>query len=316
MPSIFSAAPTPRQDLSRRLRRLARVFPLEPLAQQGTAPSDVVEYYEHCFDAYRRHHSSEGAVHMALNDGGRFDPDGFYGQLRRIEQVWRDAPPQDVLELAFGQGFNLAYLAPRFPGTRFCGLDLTPRHVEHARDLLAGRGIANAELRQGDFHDLPYADASFDHLYCIEALCHATDTPRALAECARVLRPGGTLMLFDGYLLRPLAALSGDDALAIRLVAKGLAVERFQVIGELLDEAREAGLAVERIAELDMQVMPSLQRLERITGAVIRWLWLGRIALARRHPMRGRNVLAGYLMRSTVALGLLGYRQLLLRKRA
>jgi len=205
MPSIFSAAPTPRQDLSRRLRRLARVFPLEPLAQQGTAPSDVVEYYEHCFDAYRRHHSSEGAVHMALNDGGRFDPDGFYGQLRRIEQVWRDAPPQDVLELAFGQGFNLAYLAPRFPGTRFCGLDLTPRHVEHARDLLAGRGIANAELRQGDFHDLPYADASFDHLYCIEALCHATDTRRALAECARVLRPGGRIALLE--VDRPASAL-------------------------------------------------------------------------------------------------------------
>ena len=68
------------------------------------------------------------------------------------------------------------------------------------------------------------------------------------------------------------------------------------------------------VAALDAQVMPSLRKLERVTGAVIRFPWLGRRALARRSPMRGRNVLAGYLMRSTVAMGLIGYRHLRLRK--
>ncbi len=315
---MFSPARSPQHDLSRRLRRLAKVFAIDSIVQQPIGPAEVVAYYEQCFDAYRRHHSAEGAVHMALNDGGRFDADGFHGQLRRIEQAWRAAPlpARDVLELAFGQGFNIAWLAPRFAATRFSGLDLTPRHLAHAQALLQQRGVENAELRQGDFHALPYAAASFDHAYCIEALCHARDTPLALAEAARVLRPGGTLTLFDGYLPRPLAALAGDEALAVRLIAKGLAVERFQVIGELLAQADAAGFDCALADDLDAQIMPSLRRLERITGAVVRVPWLGRMALKRRHAMRGRNVLAGTLMRSAVSLGLLAYRQFTLRKRA
>lgn len=311
----FALRPSPHADLSRRLARLARVFPVERLAHEPMGLAEVASYYDVCFDAYRRHHSSEGAVHMALNDGGRFDAAGFYGQLQRIDAAWRREAPRAVLELAFGQGFNLAYLAPRFADARFDGIDLTPRNVDHVRALLAGRGIGNVTLREGDYHALPYDAEAFDQVFCIEALCHALDTPRALAQIARVLRPGGALTLFDGYLARPLEALGADEALAIRLVAKGMAIERFQVIDEFVAQAAAAGLVAERVEALDAQIMPSLRRLERITGAVVRWPWLGRKALARRHPMRGRNVLAGYLMRPAVSLGLLTYRHLVLRKR-
>jgi SAM-dependent methyltransferase len=308
--------PSPRADLARRLARLARVFPIDVMARAAMGPSDAASYYEACFDAYRRHHSSEGAVHMALNDGGRFDAAGFEGQLHRLAAAWRREAPRDVLELAFGQGFNLAWLAPRFAGVRFEGLDLTPRHVAHVRSLLDERGIGNVVLREGDFHHLPQADGSFDQVFCIEALCYALDTPGVLAGIARVLRPGGALTLFDGYLSRPLDALDAEEALAIRLVAKGMAIDRFQVIDEIVAQAAAVGLVAERNDTLDAQIMPSLRRLERITGAVVRWPWLGRKALARRHPMRGRNVLAGYLMRPMVTLGLLTYRHLVLRKPA
>ncbi len=308
--------PDTRRDLGRRLERLARVFPLQRMVHESMGLAEVASYYDVCFDAYRRHHSAEGAVHMALNEGGRFDAAGFYGQLERIESAWRAEPPRDVLELAFGQGFNLAWLAARFPLARFEGLDLTPRNVAHVRALLAERGLANVTLQEGDYHRLPYGGAAFDQLYCIEALCHALDTPRALAEAARVLRPGGALTVFDGYLSRPLESLPETEALAVRLVAKGMAIERFQVVDEFIAAAAAAGLSAEKVRALDAQIMPSLKRLERLTGAVVRWPWLGRRALARRHPMRGRNVLAGYLMASLVAHGLLTYRHLVWRKTA
>ena len=78
--------------------------------------------------------------------------------------------------------------------------------------------------------------------------------------------------------------------------------------------AAQAGLQLQSMGALDRQVLPSLRRLERTTAAVIRWPWLGRRALARRHPARGRNVLAGYLMRSAVEMGLIGYREIVLVK--
>lgn len=313
MPSVQTSSDAARADLSRRLRKLAHVLDIDRLRAQPLAAAQVIEYYENCLESYRRHHSREGAVHMALNDGDHFDPDGFYGQARRIEQAW-PAAPADVLELACGQGFNLAYLAARHPETRFTGLDLTPAHLAATRGRVEQAALANVTLTLGDYHRLPYADASFDEVFCVEGLCHASDLPLALREIARVLRPGGRLTLFDGYLMRDPATLSADETLAIDLVAKGMAVEKPQQLLELLQGAAAAGLRAEVAAELDAQVMPSLRKIERLIELMI-WLpWLGRRAMARRHPMRARNVLAGYLMRNTVALGLFGYRQLVLHK--
>ncbi len=312
MPATVAAPERQRADLSRRLHKLGRVFELDALRREPLPAPAVVQYYEDCHDAYRKYHSAEGAVHMALNDGDRFDAEGFYGQLRLMERDW--TTPRDVLELAFGQGFNLAWLAARHKGCQFSGIDLTPAHLQIASHRVAKAGLGNVKLAPGDFHHLPYPDASFDEVFCIEAFCYATDLPRALAEVARVLRPGGCFTLFDGYLPRAPALLGSDEALAVELVAKGMAIDGLQVLDDLLAAAAVAGLQAAAVASLDAQVMPSLRKLERVTGAVIFFPWLGRRALARRSPMRGRNVLAGYLMRSAVAMGLIGYRHLRLRK--
>jgi ubiquinone/menaquinone biosynthesis C-methylase UbiE len=305
-----------RAELRRWLRRLGRVFDLDAVRRDALDAQAVAHYYAQNHAAYRRWHSSEGAVHMALNAHGRFDAAGFAAPLMRIETRWaaRRAPPRDVLELAFGQGYNLAYLVPRHEGTRFQGIDLTPAHVALARQRLAGWPAERVQLMQGDFHHLPQADASIDAALCIESMCHALDLPRALAEAARVLRPGGELTLFDGYLPRPAAALQPDEALAVELVARGLAVARMQTIDALVRAAGDAGFELVQMQQLDREIMPSLVRLERITGAFVRWPWFARRALARRPAARSRNVLAGCLMRTTFGMGLLSYREIVLRK--
>ncbi len=300
------------RDLSRRLRKLERLFPVHDiLAERLDAPL-VQAYYRECHAAYRKHHSPEGATHMALNPDGRFDPRGFSEHLRRIEARWADRPPADVLEIGFGQGYNLGYLAPRHPAVRFQGIDLTPDHLELATARLAAQ--AHVTLQLADMHALPQADASVDEVFAIEAFCHAFDVPRALREVARVLRPGGRFTLFDGYQPRPTAQLDADGAVAVQLVARGTAVERWQVPSELIAQAAEAGFSLEKAEVLDAQVLPNLKRLDRLVGAIIRVPWLARRALARRAPARSRNVLSGYLLYPTVAMGLLGYQEIVLRK--
>ena len=302
-------------DLHRRLKKLDRVFSIEKIRAEGMGAGEVIAYYEECSPAYRKHHSREGSMHLAISPG-RFRADGFYGQLQRIAAAWPADPPEDVLEIGFGQGFNLAWLAPRVPSVRFSGIDLTPSHLGLARGRLERLGATNVVLTQGDFHALPYADASFDHLYAVEAFCYARDLRRALAEATRVLRPGGTFRLFDGYLARRPETLSAEEALAAELLAKGMALDTFQVVDDVVDTARAVGLELVAVVSLDAEVAPNLKKLERLTGAVIRLPWLGRRALARRSPMRGRNVISGYLMHATVQLGLTGYREILLKKRA
>ncbi len=307
-----------RLDLARRLHKLHQFFEVATLQNERIGTSEVIEYYERCHDAYRKYHSSEGSVHLALNDGDRFDPDGFYGQLRRIQGSWSqaEAPPRDVLEIGFGQGFNLGYLAPRHAQIRFTGLDLTPVHAQITADRLQRAGVSNVSLTLGDFHHLPFADASFDHVYAIESLCYASDLQRVFSELSRVLRPGGGATIFDIYQpgLEPHA--DTDSRLAAELIARGMALERWQPLGEMLATANTAGLEGQSVEMLNAQILPDLRRLERITGAVIRFPWLGRRALARRSPMRGRNVMAGHLMHSVIQAGVLEYHHLLLHKPA
>jgi SAM-dependent methyltransferase len=210
----------------------------------------------------------------------------------------------------------MAWLAPRFPAVRFSGIDLTPSHLALARGRLERLGVANVVLTRGDFHALPYVDASFDHVYAVEAFCYARDLRQALSEVTRVLRPGGTFRLFDGYLARRPETLSAEEALAAELLAKGMALDSFQLVDDVVDTAAAVGLERVSVVSLDAEVAPNLKKLERLTGAVIRFPWLGRRALARRSPMRGRNVISGYLMHATVQLGLTGYREILLQKPA
>lgn len=300
--------------LQRRIDKLGRVFELDAITRQAMGPAQIAEHYENCFGAYRRRHSAEGSLHLSLNEGRRFDAAGFSGQAARLQALWAGQPTAEVLELGFGQGYNLGVLAPRLPGTRFSGVDITPGHVSHVQAMLADRKITNVDARQGDFHALPWPDASFDQVYSIEAFCYARDHATALAEVARVLRPGGALTLIDGYLTREPQGMQPDEALAALLAAKGMAMEGIPVADALLRAARGAGLVLERRTPLDEQVKPNVRRLERMVGLFVHWPWLARRLLRRLNPLAMRNVLAGYLMGPAMDRGIWTYLELVLRK--
>lgn len=100
-----------------------------------------------------------------------------------------------VLDLACGAGHTALTLAPRV--AEVVGLDLTEKMLAEARALAAGRGVANLRLERGDVEALPFPDASFDLATCRYAAHHFADPRRALGEAARVLRPGGRLLLHD-----------------------------------------------------------------------------------------------------------------------
>jgi SAM-dependent methyltransferase len=95
----------------------------------------------------------------------------------------------DVLEVGCGDGNIWRENLDRIPpGWRLTLTDLSDGMVDAAREVLGGR----AEYAAADVQDLPLPDASFDAVIANHMLFHVDDRPRALAELARVLRPGGT----------------------------------------------------------------------------------------------------------------------------
>jgi len=96
----------------------------------------------------------------------------------------------DVLDAGSGDGSIAALLAPR--SRRVTCLDVSPKVLQACRKRL--QGLANVEHVLGDIHSLRFADASFDQVLLLNLLTYTTEPGRALAEAARVLRPGGDLV--------------------------------------------------------------------------------------------------------------------------
>jgi len=97
----------------------------------------------------------------------------------------------DVLDVGSGDGAAAAALAPACRSLT-C-IDVNPRMVDAARDKLARFSHVRALI--ADVHSLAFPDACFDQVLVFHTLTYATDPARALAECSRVLRPGGRLVL-------------------------------------------------------------------------------------------------------------------------
>jgi ArsR family transcriptional regulator len=97
----------------------------------------------------------------------------------------------DVLDVGSGDGAAAGYVAP-YCRSITC-IDHEPRMIEAARERLAR--FPSAQTRVADVHDLPFRAASFDSVLLLHTLTYAERPQRALEECARVLRPGGRLVV-------------------------------------------------------------------------------------------------------------------------
>lgn len=98
-----------------------------------------------------------------------------------------------VADLACGAGDVAVRLAPRV--ARVVGVDASPEMLQAARRR--ARGLANVELHEADLAALPLADASCDAALLVLALTHVEAPPAALAEMARILKPGGRAVVVD-----------------------------------------------------------------------------------------------------------------------
>ncbi|MEO7272269.1 MAG: metalloregulator ArsR/SmtB family transcription factor [Vicinamibacterales bacterium] len=104
-------------------------------------------------------------------------------------------PPLKVADLGCGEGY-LTLEASRW-ATRVLAVDHSPTVLRRAQALAARRRVRNVTWKRGELEQLPIRDASVDLALLSQALHHARDPQQALAEAARIIVPGGRVLILD-----------------------------------------------------------------------------------------------------------------------
>jgi len=123
----------------------------------------------------------------------------LYVAEEEVEAAMRDAlgagPFPMLVDLGTGTGRMLELFAPRF--ARGLGLDVNQPMLAYARSKLDKAGLANADVRHGDIYDLALADGVADAVVMHQVLHYLSEPSLAIREAARVLAPGGRLLIAD-----------------------------------------------------------------------------------------------------------------------
>jgi ubiquinone/menaquinone biosynthesis C-methylase UbiE len=112
-----------------------------------------------------------------------------------ITEALAERPFLSLLDLGTGTGRMLELFGPQLE--RGLGLDLSLDMLSLARDRLERAGLRHCSVRQGDLYDLPLGNDTFDLVMLHQVLHFLDDGGRAIKEAARVLRPGGRLLVVD-----------------------------------------------------------------------------------------------------------------------
>ena len=160
------------QTIARDLERLVSVREARALAAQTYFREHAAEW-----DRIRKLHVADEAVEDA------------------IRTALSGKPFRSLLDLGTGTGRMLELFGPEIE--RGLGLDLSLDMLLLARDRLERAGLKNCSVRQGDLYDLPLGNDTFDVIILHQVLHFLDDGGRAIREAARVLRPGGRLLVVD-----------------------------------------------------------------------------------------------------------------------
>lgn len=212
-----------------------------------------------------------------------------------------------VLDLGCGVGASLIYLAQRMPITGK-GVTLSPIQVEIARRRVAAAGLAGRiSCLESDYCQLPTSIGSVDLAFAIESFVHAADPRRFFAECGRVVRPGGLLVICDDFKGTDIGSPDAEETL--RRFCAGWRVNTLIDMTMLDTLARAAGF--EPCANTDLTPWLELgrprDRFFRAVVPLLRWLKLSSVRLG--------NVLGGTALQRSLARGWVRYQLVVFQRR-
>ena len=268
---------------------------------------EVEDYYDRNTSWFLRfgRGGDVGTIHRELWAPGVVD---LHGALVQANVLVEEALPTGaarLVDLGCGVGGTLCWLLARDANRQGVGLTISAEQVGLARRRAARAGLAErATFAQGDFIDPPEL-GHFDVAYSIEAFVHSPNPQAYLQAAARLVRPGGRLVVIDDMLS---ATLPAEAHPIVQRFVQGWRATSLCSVATLTQRAHQEGLELVEDRDLTPWV-PVFRWRERWIG----WWVTGLSWAPIRHPYWG-SLVGGHALQTCLSRGWVTYRRLVFRR--
>ena len=229
----------------------------------------VVEYYDHTrFDYWAVWHNRDNyAFHFGYYGGGvREHAHALNNSNSVLAEVARVSAGDRVLDAGCGLGGSSFWLAAN-RGAEVVGITPVAHQVAKAKKIARARALEDrVRFELADYTRMPFPAASFDVVWALESLCHATNKPAFYREAARVLRPGGRLVVAE--YMRMSRSLGANTEALLREWLDGWSIPDLDSSAEHRAGAAQAGFADIQLADNTPAARPSLRRLYKLAYVI------------------------------------------------
>ncbi|MBS3963661.1 MAG: methyltransferase domain-containing protein [Methylomonas sp.] len=256
--------------------------------------ADAVRHYDDCYNDYLFAWSNRD--NLALHYG-YWDDTSAYKQhqalLNKNQALYDKAgiqPTDHVLDAGCGIGGSSIWMA-KHHGNRVTGITISSRQAGHAARHARRHGVAaNVDFQVADFCATAFDAASFDVVWALESSCHALNKADFLKEAWRLLRPGGRIVVCDGFLLK--REFDDDQWQAVVTCLNGWAVPNLCSRDEFNGLLTQQGFDAIVCHDITAQTWSSVQHMYKVARrlksvqTISQWLGL-------RSPAQTANYLVG-----------------------
>ncbi len=233
------------------------------LVHNEVTNDDIREYYSELYGSYQARWTREGheSLHVGYFDEEHTDHGPAVENMKRILADAVDIGPDDhVLDSGCGIGETATWIAKNRSAT-VTGLNISQMQIGRAREMAKDNGVEDqVSFNFDDFTEMEtIEDDSKDVVWGLESICYADDKRDFLEQAKRVLKPGGRLMVADGYMTK--RNLSGGEQKIMQRWLDGWRLPNLAHVDDFTADLEDLGFTDVNVRDVKENVMPSSKSL-------------------------------------------------------